>query len=90
MLQQLVTTPIFKDPPPPIDLSCEDLLGDNIDLLNRNRELVTQKEKLTALLEDVMMSDLPDLRHSLETGAVTDTHQRIDLLTAKVEHALLE
>jgi hypothetical protein len=52
--------------------------------------LVTQKEKLTALLEDVVKSALPGLRHSLETEAVTDTHQRIDLLTAKVEHALLE
>ena len=89
-VEQLVTTPIFKDPPPPIDLSYEDLLGDNIDLFIRNRELVTQKEKLTALLEDVLKSDLPELRRSLEIATVTDSHQLLDLMTVKVKHALLE
>ena len=95
-----MTTPIFKDPPLPVALSYEELLGDNADLYQcavhnqrRIQKLQELNKQMSTVLQEVLETNLPDLRQTVSL-TVMQEHQKLqhqlDLIDAKIKTVLIE
>ena len=95
-----MTTPIFKDPPPPVDLSYEELLGDNADLYHqaihnqrRIQKLQELNKQMSTVLQEVLETNLPDLRQTVSLTVMHEhqkLQQQLDLIDAKIKNVLFE